>query len=1825
MKNKLKFIVISIVVILFTAILSFIIISSLKIEEKYIGKLEDIYEYQKFGNCYEFSVEGQMDINLEGKDDLWKPITSGGEEVYCIQPGTPLGPSTYTRDQIFQWANWKNSIKHGRSCVGDCPYLNRSSKTYYKCSGRHYTESSSYYNSNRKIKCDNLYDVGYIVSYYMNPGDTNDTWAGGKQQAVWMSPICEKEDPNRGNFRASGEQLRKESLEYQEFYQKIVENENKIMVQDKTVKEYVKIDTNQTKKTHTMGPFKIDYINGNYPSHAYGGISDMYLLDENGKKIEITKLLRPQNMAKLQPSTVYTPYSKPDFFSNYEPSIKGDNPNCIDYHSYSRNYPAPNEEFYVEFNYTGDVTSYLKLHIEFKYLVCHAEICLRTGERWAILEQGCSHSNHCHGHSLPSGGTTYCSGCCHACEKWAKGPVDIGAQDGVYVLPTTYRELVKSEYEIEVENLATTKMKIGGFVFEDLKAGKEQVANGLLDSNRDIRLENIQVTLIDASTNQLATLATLKEENPKATESQVNDKDDYLRRINPTLTDKNGYYEFRGVNPEKKYYIQFTYNGQTYTCTDYLKDTGCNNITEMIRKNYYESIAINEKWRYTSKGTEDKTERNSYNNKFGSIGSSPNNYSIVNSKVKLITGNYNETFTTYELSGITLNSQGKYEYNHNKQLVDTYLIVENGVIIDTSDVNYINDGGTPKLTEGLITEKIKDYIRVNHKYPTDMKNQIYNQIAHDQETWKKLQYIEDCKINSYTKSVNAVASKDISNNYDKYPVYDKFTTYVKSGNQYPDNSYSTLSNYKTYSDKVSIYDNHSVQPNLYNSNTKEEYKNIYPGQLFINQGLVARPKADIIINKDVFKATLKVKDKIESYTYDRRELPITQSELNELDRLWEKYDKDRSNKDNENAYSNYYNSLIEKYEKEYWKIQTRIVNYDKYYGDNLNRELYESDLYYEGTNNLEVYITYRITVTNNSQSVVTRINEIADYYDDDYKFIPEKSWVMYVDTYENNNANDYITVKGQEFYDIMAGKLKTGTDTELEDKSKIKKYKEITEYIDMADSKNKKRSNADFNEEFSRKGYKTVYIQQTKNKKLQSGEELYLYLTFKINGEGGKNPNILIEESDKEDGKQNIIEINGYSTYYENNTKLPNNITIKGDDTVAGIIDHNSSPGNFKPEDLEPDENGRYEHHFEPDTDRSRSVAVFVDRDNKRTISGTVWEDKRDTEVQDAIIGNGIRDEDEIKISNIGVELREVELENGKPKVENGEIVTKTAQIYNNSSKSFEDAVTRTENGEYSFEGVVPGDYIVRFTYGEKYNAKYNGQDYKSTSYQVGIEQDNGTRTDVAKENGYYGYSVTGDYNDDNRGQNTSGSYGYDIYKTDNHKSNVSDAKDLWEDRMKVNNYSSNNGNGVTHNLADKLNKNTEGNLNTQMIAETGVIRFEFEYNREDSNANGISNEGNKNNPDAAPTTAPSYQGQNGDDNNTYNGYYHIENVDLGLEERPKAQLELNKKVSNVKIVLANQNVLFDANGQMNNLLWNPKTAYNILEKRENKLYKYYGDNTYDDFREGIRGHINTLINKYRGLIQVTMDEELMHGATIEITYDMTVTNCGEVDYKDTQFYYQGINKGVSDTETIVKTSAVDVIDYVSNNLQFRETLEANKNGKWKAIDKDTAKNNYELTFMVDNNGDGINEANITDDTLNKYNTIIHTNGLKNELVPNALSDDKMSSEPRQTQTKLVLSKLITSQNTDDDRCYDNVSEIVKISNDVGRRMAYSVQGNQNPNIEGIYDGSIKMEADSSIAEEVKILPPFGIGNIVVYIALTIAVLTILITGIIIIKKKVLK
>ena len=99
--------------------------------------------------------------------------------------------------------------------------------------------------------------------------------------------------------------------------------------------------------------------------------------------------------------------------------------------------------------------------------------------------------------------------------------------------------------------------------------------------------------------------------------------------------------------------------------------------------------------------------------------------------------------------------------------------------------------------------------------------------------------------------------------------------------------------------------------------------------------------------------------------------------------------------------------------------------------------------------------------------------------------------------------------------------------------------------------------------------------------------------------------------------------------------------------------------------------------------------------------------------------------------------------------------------------------------------------------------------------------------------------------------------------------------------------------------------------------------------------------------------------------------------------------------------------------------------------------------------------------------------------------------------------------------------------------------------------------------------------------------------------------------------TKLVLTQTLTADSKNDDKSYDNITELVSTSNTVGRRMAYSVVGNQDPTAE-------PAEIDADDAQTVTILPPFGQKNI--YYVLGAAIAVILIAGVVVtirvIKKK---
>ena len=242
------------------------------------------------------------------------------------------------------------------------------------------------------------------------------------------------------------------------------------------------------------------------------------------------------------------------------------------------------------------------------------------------------------------------------------------------------------------------------------------------------------------------------------------------------------------------------------------------------------------------------------------------------------------------------------------------------------------------------------------------------------------------------------------------------------------------------------------------------------------------------------------------------------------------------------------------------------------------------------------------------------------------------------------------------------------------------------------------------------------------------------------------------------------------------------------------------------------------------------------------------------------------------------------------------------------------------------------------------------------------------------------------------------------------------------------------------------------------------------------------------------------------------------------------------------------------------------------------------------------------------GLIQLSMDEELMHGATIKISYKITVRNVGETDYKGNRFYYNGIVPS-NKNEAVVKTTASQLIDYVANNLQFYVA----DNPSWRLIKQDE----IEREGLVHNKLKA---------EIEKYNTIITTSDesaiATTPLVP-AIYKEKVAKNDNSVVDKvsdsLVLTQLITAENDTDDLTYRNIVEMVRTSNNVGRRNEYSVAGNQDPSEE-------PQEIDSDRSEIVRILPPFGETGIYYIIAVISAIVVIiLIGGIIFIKRKVLK
>ena len=284
---------------------------------------------------------------------------------------------------------------------------------------------------------------------------------------------------------------------------------------------------------------------------------------------------------------------------------------------------------------------------------------------------------------------------------------------------------------------------------------------------------------------------------------------------------------------------------------------------------------------------------------------------------------------------------------------------------------------------------------------------------------------------------------------------------------------------------------------------------------------------------------------------------------------------------------------------------------------------------------------------------------------------------------------------------------------------------------------------------------------------------------------------------------------------------------------------------------------------------------------------------------------------------------------------------------------------------------------------------------------------------------------------------------------------------------------------------------------------------------------------------------------------------YRIENVDFGIVERARQELALNKRVQSMKVTLANGSTLVDfeitedgnLEGQAANVIYLPPSPNSIPTN---------------------------------GMVRLELDSELIQGSTLEIGYEITVTNNSEIEYMSENYYKYGMIEG--DVVTITPSA---IVDYLDVDWSFDQT----NNPDWEKIQQDDSR----ITLA---------EEVINSDSIGNR-TLLYTEALAGYDL-----------QPTQTATVMLnVSKLLSSS---DNIELDNETEINKMDKPGGANLTF-IPGNYVPGT------GPAVESDDDMAETVIITPNTGENlNYIIPIAVVATAFVIIGVGIIFIKKKVL-
>lgn len=515
--------------------------------------------------------------------------------------------------------------------------------------------------------------------------------------------------------------------------------------------------------------------------------------------------------------------------------------------------------------------------------------------------------------------------------------------------------------------------------------------------------------------------------------------------------------------------------------------------------------------------------------------------------------------------------------------------------------------------------------------------------------------------------------------------------------------------------------------------------------------------------------------------------------------------------------------------------------------------------------------------------------------------------------------------------------------------------------------------------------------------------------------------------------KDAVINVMNAGSTKNNVAEINSYTTYDDDETPIAVYDVDSVLNSAKPGEIET---------YEDDTDAARSLKLVFKE--AREISGTAFVDNTGKN-SDTIYtnqerrGNGIynANEDQV-IKDVKVQL--IDLSTGQ-----------VAQLYDDDKNIYYNAETKTdENGNYNFKGFKAGDYQIQFTWGKGYD-NHKVQYYKATIY-------NANRYTKTMSDPYW-YRGN-DFYDSNNGDTAT----WDD-DTNSWTIRYNDALDDHSTRTKIDNEMAAITTNIVENEINKAYNGTSEKIKTTtMTSTTPKISYSVEYD-----------------------TNVTYGYQQGNDQATDRVTFGTLNIDFGIAERPKQELDLTKRITGYNITLSNGQTLVNAkvdeNGKISGTY--PYTIDQAPTRQQNK---------------------GRYIDTYNGLIKTEMDNELIEGAKLETVYTIRVTNIGEKDYTTWNYY----DFGIQDENNVVTVDTTELTDYVDGRLQVLDD-------KWKITDEQHLKD---------------------------VNASIKTTATLKELKPYLTEKLSKALKPTESNTvTLTTSKLLTST---EDNEFNNTSEITQ-------------------------------------------------------------------------------